>query len=122
MIERPESGIDRVRARQAELINMMQRTRALVAGAEDAIRGAEAFDDQMLHATWTQEIHPGLGTVTIDGRGRLRSLDLEPGAVRQSDTSRLGERVLAAIHEAERHAMNHRREGLQKIFDSMEST
>jgi DNA-binding protein YbaB len=110
------SDIDRVRARRDELVNLMQRTRALVEDAEDALGRADALNGEFERATWTQEIRPGLGTLTIDGRGRLGDLRLDAGAVRRSDPARLGERVLAAIHEAESRAAGERSAGLAQIF------
>lgn len=42
----------------------------------------------------------GLVTATVDGRGELLALDLDPRIYREHDTRALGARILAAVAEA----------------------
>ncbi|UUV35248.1 YbaB/EbfC family nucleoid-associated protein [Amycolatopsis roodepoortensis] len=52
--------------------------------------------------TWS--IPAGLGTVTVDGMGSLRSVDLNPDAVETQTEASLARHILRAINEAERAA------------------
>ncbi|WP_165777486.1 YbaB/EbfC family nucleoid-associated protein [Amycolatopsis antarctica] len=46
------------------------------------------------------ECPDGLVTATVDGRGELLALDLDPRIYREHDTRALGARILAAVGEA----------------------
>jgi DNA-binding protein YbaB len=111
-----KSDIDCLRARRDELVNMIERTRARVEAAEAAKKRADEFKAEMQQRVWLQEVRPGLGVMTMDCKGNLRSLRLNPAEVRLSDPAQLGARILAAIHEAESQINAAQREGLAAIF------
>lgn len=116
MIHGRKSDIESLRARRDELVNLIERTRARVEAAEAAMTEADDFKEDIRRRVWEQEIHPSLGVVKIDCDGYLRDVQLDASAVRQSDTAKLGSRILTAIQEAEARAAVERKEGLEKIF------
>ncbi|MGW4130870.1 YbaB/EbfC family nucleoid-associated protein [Amycolatopsis japonica] len=59
-------------------------------------------------ATLTWNISAGLGTVTVDGMGSLRSVDLNPDAVETQTEASLARHILRAINDAERAARTKR--------------
>ncbi len=56
----------------------------------------------------------GMVTVTADGRGRVRSLRIDPAAVADSDVEMLEDLVVAAVADAQRRAEDLYREELRK--------
>jgi DNA-binding YbaB/EbfC family protein len=56
----------------------------------------------------------GMVTVTADGRGRVRTIQIDPTAVQDGDVEMLEDLVVAAITDAQRHADELYREELRK--------
>ena len=56
--------------------------------------------------------------VTVDGRGALRSLDIDPDVFDGHDADFLAELVLSAISEAQRRAMDERQAAMQQLQPS----
>lgn len=56
----------------------------------------------------------GMVRVSVDGTGRLRSLDIEPGVFQEGDGSFLAELILSAVSEAQRRADEERQSALKK--------
>lgn len=56
----------------------------------------------------------GMVTVTADGRGRIRSLRIDPAAVADSDVEMLEDLVVAAVADAQRRAEDMYGEELRK--------
>ena len=56
----------------------------------------------------------GMVKVTADGRGQVRSLDIDPAAVDDSDVEMLEDLVLAAVADAQRKAEELYRSELKK--------
>ena len=61
----------------------------------------------------------GMVAVTADGRGRIRSLQIDPAAVADSDVEMLEDLVVAAIADAQRRAEDMYREELRKATGGM---
>ena len=57
----------------------------------------------------------GMVRVTVDGRGFLRSLDIEPGVFEERDAGFLAELVLSAISEAQRRSDAERQAAMQGV-------
>ncbi len=56
----------------------------------------------------------GMVRVSVDGRGHLRELDIEPGVFQQGDASFLADLVLSAVAEAQRRAEEERQAALKR--------
>ncbi|MFC0037596.1 YbaB/EbfC family nucleoid-associated protein [Actinomadura rayongensis] len=88
-------------ALRAELVSAMRRTEHLVAASDDLLAAHERFNEEFRSRSFTAEIAPGLGSVTVTGDGAL-TIDLDHVTAATSDVPRLGERILAALAAAER--------------------
>ena len=60
----------------------------------------------------------GMVRVTVDGRGALRSLDIDAGAFEDHDTGFLAELILSAVSEAQRRALAERQAAMQQLQPS----
>lgn len=96
----------------AEAAELAARTRVLEESLEDFGRRHGELRDRLGGLRFTAEIDPGLGTVTVDGTGRVLEIGFEPRAVAVADPSRLGPRVLEALNKARAEASAARREAL----------
>lgn len=56
----------------------------------------------------------GMVTVTVDGKGTIRSLRIDPGAVDPNDVEMLEDLVMAALSEAQKKARSYVEEEMQK--------
>jgi hypothetical protein len=54
-------------------------------------------------------------TVTADGRGRVRRIQIDPGVLKDGDVEMLEDLVLAAVADAQRKAEELYREELRKV-------
>ena len=61
----------------------------------------------------------GMVTVTADGRGRVRSVKLDPAALADSDAELVEDLVLAAVADAQRRAEEMYAEELRKVTGGM---
>jgi nucleoid-associated protein EbfC len=59
---------------------------------------------QLAQQTLTVTAGGGMVQVTADGQGRVRSVKIDPEAVKQGDVEMLEDLVLAAVAEAQRRA------------------
>lgn len=57
----------------------------------------------------------GMVTVTADGRGRIRSIQIDPTVVDPSDVEMLEDLVVAAVSEAQKRAAGLYEEEMQKL-------
>src|SRR5258708_20345264 len=59
---------------------------------------------QLAQQTLTVSAGGGMVQATVDGRGHIRSIKIEPQAVTQGDVEMLEDLVLAAVAEAQKRA------------------
>jgi hypothetical protein len=57
----------------------------------------------------------GMVRVTVDGRGALRSLDVDPAVFDDHDADFLAELILSAVSEAQRRATDERQAAMQQL-------
>jgi len=57
----------------------------------------------------------GMVTVTADGRGKVRRIQIDPGVTKDGDVEMLEDLVLAAVADAQRKAEELYREELRKV-------
>lgn len=57
----------------------------------------------------------GMVSVTVDGRGKIRAVKIDPVAVDPNDVEMLEDLVLAALHEAQQRAQNLYEEEMKKV-------
>ncbi|HLU24665.1 MAG TPA: YbaB/EbfC family nucleoid-associated protein [Longimicrobiales bacterium] len=61
----------------------------------------------------------GMVTVTADGRGRIRSIKIDPTVVDPNDVEMLEDLILAAVSEAQQRAQSLYEEELRKLTGGM---
>jgi DNA-binding protein YbaB len=101
---------------RAELISASRRTERLVAASEEFFEKRERFREHFAHVTVSAGIEPDLGLVKVAGDRRI-TIELDHAKVAVSDPSRLGDRILAALAEAERKIAEAAAEGLGEAAD-----
>ncbi len=69
---------------------------------------------ELLQRTITGSAGGGLVTVTVDGRGHVRAVRIDPAATADGDVEMLEDLVLAAVADAQRRAEESYREELRK--------
>lgn len=69
--------------------------------ADDVVRRIEEYGASLTGRTHTFPLRNELGTVTLDGRAELLSIDLEPRRLRTTRPDALASAVVAAVQEAE---------------------
>ncbi|MGI5326509.1 hypothetical protein [Actinomadura nitritigenes] len=106
MTSSQEAGSSRGRydALRAELISAALQTERLVEASEDLLADRERFREEFRSRSFSAQISPGLGSVTVSGDGGL-SIDLWHAKAAASNVARLGERILAALAEAEQEML-----------------
>jgi len=57
----------------------------------------------------------GMVTVTVDGRGRIREMKIDPSVVDPQDVEMLEDLVLAAVNEAQQRAQQLYEEEMKKL-------
>jgi DNA-binding YbaB/EbfC family protein len=57
----------------------------------------------------------GMVRVTVDGRGALRSLNVDPAVFDDHDADFLAELILSAVSEAQRRATDERQTAMQQL-------
>jgi len=70
---------------------------------------------ELLQRTVSGSAGGGMVTVTADGRGRVRRVQIDPSVARDGDVEMLEDLVLAAVADAQRKAEELYREELRKI-------
>ena len=73
----------------------------------------------LLQQTVTGSAGGGMVTVTADGRGRVRRVQIDPSVAGDGDFEMLEDLVLAAIADAQRKAEELYREELRKVTGGM---
>ncbi|MGI5327416.1 YbaB/EbfC family nucleoid-associated protein [Actinomadura nitritigenes] len=72
--------------------------------ATDYANQLSDLDAEQRHVRIAQRIRPGLGTIEVDGDGRLLHLSLDRDALATSDRNSLGRRILEALAAARAEA------------------
>lgn len=62
----------------------------------------------------------GMVTATADGRGRLRSLKIDPTVVQSGDAEMLEDLVIAAVNEVQNRAQEMYEEEMRKLSGGMQ--
>jgi len=75
----------------------------------------QQLDTDLADRVLSAEAGGGMVRVTVDGRGSLRSLDIDPGAFADKDADFLAELVLAAVSEAQRRASDERQAAMRTM-------
>jgi nucleoid-associated protein EbfC len=70
---------------------------------------------ELLQRNVTGSAGGGIVTVTVDGRGHVRRVQIDPTAVKDADVEMLEDLVLAAVADAQRRAEELYREELRKV-------
>ncbi|MFC6878237.1 MULTISPECIES: hypothetical protein [Actinomadura] len=107
---------DRNDALRSELITAARHAERLVAEGENLLAAQRRFREEFRSRSFTAKIVHGLGTVSVDGEGRI-SIDLDSAKAALSDAARLGERILTALAEAEKARDEAASHGLPKWPD-----
>jgi DNA-binding YbaB/EbfC family protein len=70
---------------------------------------------ELAQRTVTGSAGGGMVEVTVDGRGQLRRVRIDPAVAKDGDVEMLEDLVLAAVAEAQRRAEELYREDLRKV-------
>lgn len=90
----------------AEAISLSRRAQQLEHDLERLDSALSAVQESRSSEVVIHKIEAGLGTVRVDGHGRLLDITLDTGAVSRSNPDIFGERILTALHAAEKEAHN----------------
>lgn len=77
------------------------------------------LQSELSNKTVTCSSGGGMVTVTADGRGRVRSIEIDPAVVDPSDIEMLEDLVTAAVSEAQKRAGGIYEEEMQKLAGGM---
>jgi DNA-binding YbaB/EbfC family protein len=88
----------------------------------DLVKQAQKMQKQMTEAQerlgeerFTSSAGGGMVSATVDGRGKLIELKIDPSALKEADISLLEDLVMTAVGEAQRTAEAHMKEALGKL-------
>ena len=88
----------------------------------DLVKQAQKMQKQMTEAQerleeerFQSSAGGGLVTVTVDGRGKLIEIKIDPKALEDPDATMLEDLVMTAVGEAQRTAETHMKEALGKL-------
>ncbi|WP_160573533.1 YbaB/EbfC family nucleoid-associated protein [Actinomadura physcomitrii] len=98
---RARARADQNLARLAEAERRMLETERAVS---DHVEQLSELSDQQRYVRITHKIRPGLGTIEVDGDGRLLHVSLLHSELVTSDRSLLGRRILEALAAARAEA------------------
>jgi len=70
---------------------------------------------ELAQRTVTGSAGGGMVEATADGRGRIRSIRIDPGVAKDGDVEMLEDLVLAAVADAQRRAEDLYRDELKKV-------
>ena len=90
--------------RLAELAAAEQRMLHTEHAITDYVNELYSLGDERQHIRIIQKIRPGIGTMEVDGDGRLLHLSLDHRALLVSDHNALGRRILEALAAARAEA------------------
>ncbi|MBO2459404.1 YbaB/EbfC family nucleoid-associated protein [Actinomadura violacea] len=82
----------------------------------DYVNQLSNLGNEQRHIRITQKIRPGLGTIEVDGDGRLLHVSLERDALMTSDRNALGNRILEALAAARTEAGDHYKQEAARII------
>jgi len=77
------------------------------------------IQDELVRQEISATAGGGMVTATVDGRGQLKRLAIEPAAVDPADVEMLEELVLAAVHEAQVRARAVSEAEMQKLVGGL---
>lgn len=94
----------RAEQRLAELADAERRMIEMERAANDYASQLSDLANEQRYVRITQKIPPGLGTIEVDGDGRLLQASLDRNALVTSDRNALGRRILEALAAARAEA------------------
>ncbi|MDQ6886020.1 MAG: YbaB/EbfC family nucleoid-associated protein [Gemmatimonadota bacterium] len=75
----------------------------------------QQIQDELAEKTVTATSGGGMVTVTADGKGQVRRLQIDPAAIDPTDVEMLEDLILAAISEAQKKAASLAEEEMKKL-------
>jgi DNA-binding protein YbaB len=91
-----------------QIITAVKTITGRVEAIDAVMREIDEFEGSLGDKGTRCEIEADMGSVTVDGHGRLVRVQLNPESLETGDTSKLGTRILEAIVAARRHALSAR--------------
>jgi DNA-binding protein YbaB len=101
--------------RLGELAEAERRMAEIERAADEFLDDVTRLRENRLSIHVTQKIGPGLGTLEVDGNGRLTGITLSRHAVAMSDTGILGSRILRALDAARTEASAQYKQELARL-------
>lgn len=115
---RPERYVEWGQVRLDEIVTAESRLRLTVEAIEDYARRVQEFKTALPRRGVKQPIGAGIGTVVVDGTGRLRNIHLDVQRTRGLNSDEFCEMILRAIKVGEAKARNLCSQGLKDIADA----
>ena len=75
----------------------------------------QQIQDELAEKTVTATSGGGMVTVTADGKGQVRRLQIDPAAIDPTDVEMLEDLILAAVSEAQKKAASLAEEEMKKL-------
>jgi DNA-binding YbaB/EbfC family protein len=75
----------------------------------------QQLQDELQQRTVTASSGGGMVTVTADGKGQIRAVQIDPTVVNPSDVEMLEDLVVAAVSEAQKKAAEVAQEEMRKV-------
>ncbi|WP_329242456.1 YbaB/EbfC family nucleoid-associated protein [Actinoallomurus sp. NBC_01490] len=91
-----------------QIITALQAITGRVEAIDAVLTKIDELDGSLVDKGARCEIESGMGSVTVDGHGRIIRVRLNPDSLETGDASKLGPRVLEAITVARRRALGAR--------------
>jgi nucleoid-associated protein EbfC len=91
----------------------------LMAQAQQMQDDMAAAQQSLALARVTGSAGGGLVTATVNGEGKLQSLDLDPSVVDPQDTETLADLIVAAVRDAEREAAEQAQAAMDEVTSQM---
>ena len=114
----PKNHAERGRARLDDIATAERRLQLTAEAIEEYAQRVQEFSSSLPRRGVKQPIDADLGTVVVDGTGRLRDIQLDVRRIRDVSANTLGERIVRAIRVGEAKAKNFRDRGLKELSDA----
>lgn len=100
-------------------MNQMKDLQQLMQMGQQMRSRMSEIQERLEERTTTAQSGGGMVEVTVDGKGDVRDLDIDPSVVDPDDVEMLEDLVLAAVSEAQRRAREAMEEEMKELTGGM---
>ena len=102
-------------ARRSRIISMTDSFQQILQMGQQVQARLSQLQSELAQRTVSSSSGGGMVTVTADGRGKIRSVRIDPAVVDRTDVEMLEDLVLAAVNEAQTRATTLYEEEMKKL-------